>query len=149
MCWIARSPPLSARPAQVDGIVFRSRFIMNLPQGWLALVLWIGGLACASALTWVACRWWYGRKLKAAAGRLHKSDQGRLASQQQTTQARRQIESLREELEVLRRSAAHSQTHRNRARELESSLAHAERSIDEEEAAQPASHGFADTQVLP
>ena len=122
---------------------------MNLPQGWLALVLWISGLAVASALTWVACRWWYGRKLKAAALRLHKSDQGRLASQQQTTQARRQIESLREELEVLRRSAAHSQAHRDRARELESTLAHAERSIDEEEAAQPASHGFADTQILP
>lgn len=149
MCWIARWRKLPARPTQVDGIVFRSCVIMNLSQGWLAFVLWIGGFACASALTWVACRWWYGRKLKAAAGRLHKSDQGRLASQQQTTQARRQIESLREELEVLRRSAAHSQAHRDRARELESTLAHAERSIDEEEAAQPASHGFADTQILP
>jgi len=122
---------------------------MNLAQGWLALVLWIGGLATASALTWLACRWWYGRKLKAAAGRLHKSDQGRFASQQQTTQARRQIESLREELEALRRSAAHTQAHRDRSRELESTLARAERAIDEEEAASPAPHGFADTQILP
>lgn len=121
---------------------------MNFPQGWLALALWIGGLAVA-ALTWVACWWWYGRKLKFAALRLHKSDQGRLASQQQTTQARRQIESLREELEVLRRSAAHTQAHLNRTRELEFSLARAEQSITEEEAAPSASHGFADTQILP
>ena len=121
---------------------------MNLSQGWLGLVLWIGGLAAASALTWGACRWWYGRKLKAAALRLHKSDQGRLASQQQTTQARRQIESLREELEALRRSAATSQAHRDRTRELESTLAQVEQSVAEDEST-AASHGFADTQILP
>ena len=31
----------------------------------------------ACLLTWAACHWWYGRKLAAAAHRLHKSDKER------------------------------------------------------------------------
>jgi hypothetical protein len=118
-------------------------------------------LACsvAAAVTWFGCRWWYGRKLQAAAQRLHKSDQSRLFSQQQTLQARKQIEALKKELEDHRRALQDTEVSRRRTRELEQALAAAE--IAAERAAERSStmmplapspaphHGFADTQVMP
>ncbi len=53
-------------------------------------------VACAS--TWGACRWWYGRKLRAAQQRIEKLNHNRALYDQHTAQARRQIEQLNREL---------------------------------------------------
>jgi hypothetical protein len=114
----------------------------------LALVL---GLAIASAATWAACRWWYGRKLRAAAHRLYKSDQGRLFSQQQTLQARKQVELLKKELAEHRDALTKSEADRRRTRELEQALALAERAAESNSGMIPLAspQGFADTQIMP
>ena len=106
----------------------------------------------ASLVTWAVCQWWYGRKLVAAAHRLQKSDKGRQFSQEQTLQARRQIEQLKAELESHQRSATESQTAaRLRAVQLEEARYAAERSPTPSSGFMPivAAHGFADTQILP
>ena len=113
------------------------------------------GAAAGAVATWLACRWSYGRKLIAAAARLHKSDQGRLFSQQQTMQARQQIESLKAELVFLQQqkksvgagqSARDEQVTRQIRRELEQEM------LDSAMPPRPApgapAHGFADTQIL-
>ena len=114
----------------------------------IALVI---GLVVASLATWAACRWWYGRKLVIAAQRLHKSDQGRLFSQQQTLQAKKQIEALKKELAEHRAALSDSETNRKRARELEIALAAAERAAEESSNLMPLASalGFADTQIMP
>ena len=101
-------------------------------------------------LTWAACHWWYGRKLAAAAHRLHKSDQGRLFSQQQTLQAKKQIEALKIDL-AEQRKAQDTEVGRRRTRELEQALFVAERVAEGSPGVMPLAptHGFADTQVLP
>jgi len=53
------------------------------------------GLCAATA---GACHWWYGRRLSAMADRLDKLDKARQFSQQQTLQARKQIEKLQKDL---------------------------------------------------
>jgi len=121
-------------------------------------------IACtvATVATWAGCRWWYGKKLKAAANRLHKSDQGRLFSQQQTLQAKQQIETLKKELDEHRKALQDTEMSRKRTRELELALAAAEEFAEQaaERAAERASgprsrgasqgsHGFADTQIMP
>ena len=108
-------------------------------------------LAAASLVTWAACRWWYGMKLRVAAQRLHKSDQGRLFSQQQTMQAKKQIELLKKELAEHRAALTDSEANRKRTRELEVALAAAERAAESHSGMMPLapSHGFADTQILP
>lgn len=70
---------------------------MDLPQG-LLLAGHAAAIVLIGVMTWAASRWWYGRKLQAAAYRLHKSDQSRLFANQQTMQARAQIETLKKEL---------------------------------------------------
>jgi hypothetical protein len=119
----------------------------------IAVALLIIGLGIASLATWVACRWWYGRKLALAAQRLHKSDQGRLFSQQQTLQAKKQIDALKKELAEQRAALSDTETHRKRTRELELALAAAERAAEDNSNLMPLgatqSHGFADTQILP
>ncbi len=103
-------------------------------------------------LTWTACHWWYGRKLLAAAQRLQKSDKGRQFSQEQTLQARRQVEQLKAELESHQRSAGESQAAaRLRAARREEERRAAERVPEPDASFMPivAAHGFADTQILP
>jgi hypothetical protein len=120
------------------------------------LALWIAvaaviGLAVGTAAAVAGCRWWYGRKLLAAAQRLSKSDKGRLFSQEQTLQAKRQIEALKKELAVLQLASADAHASRQRMRELEEAIALAERPAPEDSGLMPlpAAHGFADTQVMP
>ena len=106
----------------------------------------------AALVTWAVCQWWYGRKLVAAAQRLQKSDKGRQFSQEQTLQARRQIEQLKAELESHQRSATESQAAaRQRAVPLEEARYVAKRSSAPSSGFMPivAAYGFADTQVLP
>ncbi len=124
---------------------------MDMRQGFTIATGLLVGLALASAATWALCRWWYGRKLLAAAARLQKSDQGRLFSQQQTAQAKKQIEALKQELEHHRRALADTEVSRQRMRELELALAAAERLVESnsERMPLPAAHGFADTQIMP
>ncbi len=128
------------------------RLTMDMRQGFIIVTGLILGLGIASAATWAACRWWYGRKLLAAAARLQKSDQGRLFSQQQTAQARKQIEALKQELDHHRKALADTAVNRQRMRELEMALAAAERAVEVSSAMMPLSsgnHGFADTQIMP
>jgi hypothetical protein len=108
-------------------------------------------LLVASVVTWAACRWWYGKKLAAAAHRLQKSDKARLFSQEQTLQARRQIEQLKTELASHQQSAADGQAARRRATQLEEALQASERAAVPASAMLPlvSAHGFADTQILP
>ena len=127
---------------------------MDIRQaGVLAVAIPIA-IAVASVVMWAGCRWWYGRKLAAAAHRLQKSEKGRLFSQQQTVQARQQIGILKAELEVHQQAAAELEAAKRRAAQLEEAVRSAER--ERERAAIPdmgvpvvSAHGFADTQILP
>ena len=85
---------------------------MNLFQAFVVVI----AFTVASLATWAGCRWWYGRKLLAAAQRLHKSDQGRLFSQQQTLQAKKQIEALKKELAEHRKALQDTEISRKRTR---------------------------------
>jgi len=120
---------------------------MDIRQG--AVIAIPVALIVGSAVTAAACRWWYGRKLRAAAERLDKLDKKRLFSQEQTLQARRQIEQLKADIAAQQRSAADRESSQRRA------------ALDEVVQAAPvapapssgflplaAPHGFADTQVL-
>lgn len=115
----------------------------------LAFVVVIS-LAVASLVTWAGCRWWYGKKLFAAAQRLRKSDQGRLFSQQQTAQAKKQIELLKKELAEQRKALQDTEASRQRTRDLERALFAAERVVEDNSGLMPLAptHGFADTQIL-
>jgi bisphosphoglycerate-dependent phosphoglycerate mutase len=107
----------------------------------------------ATVVTWVACHWWYSKKIFAAIQRLHKSDKGRQFSQEQTLQARRQVEQLKAELESHQRSASKQsqEAARQRAAQLEEERRAAQRSQIADSGFMPivAAHGFADTQILP
>jgi hypothetical protein len=124
---------------------------MDMRQSPVITIALMIGLVVASLATWAACRWWYGRKLLVAAQRLHKSDQGRLFSQQQTLQAKKQIEALKKELAEQRAALSDSEANRMRTRKLELALAAAERAVEEQSSLMPLapSHGFADTQIMP
>ncbi len=105
----------------------------------------------ACLLTWAVCHWWYGRRLRAAAHRLAKSDKERAFSRDQTLQARRQLEQLKTELKSQQRSSTESQvTARQRAARLEEERASAERAAARDSGFVPivAAQGFADTQIL-
>ena len=108
-------------------------------------------LVVASLATWAGCHWWYGKKLLAAAHRLHKSDQGRLFSQQQTLQAKKQIEALKKELAEQRKALQDTEASRKRTRDLEQALLVAERAVEDKSGMMPLAptHGFADTQIMP
>jgi hypothetical protein len=126
---------------------------MDIRQAGVLAVAIPVALLVASAVTWAACRWWYGRQLAAASQRLAKSEKGRLFSQQQTAQARQQIGQLKAELESYQETMAESQAAQRRAVQLEEALsaAAAERVSALEVGVMPlvSAHGFADTQVLP
>ena len=124
---------------------------MDIRQAGVLAVAIPVALIVASAVTWAACRWWYGRKLAAAAQRLAKSEKGRLFSQQQTAQARQQIGQLKAELESHQQTAAEIHAARRRAADVAEALESSERlpAIDLGRMPLVASHGFADTQILP
>ncbi len=121
---------------------------MDVPQ-----VLLIAGHAAAFVLigvmTWAACRWWYGRKLQAAACRLYKIDQSRLFANQQTMQARAQIETLKKELVARQAVAAMPPAVQHRPRPMVvAEVPPAERKPEGAGTSLPASFGFADTQLI-
>ncbi len=124
---------------------------MELAQGTWIVVGLSTGLVAGAVASVAACRWWYGRKLQAAAHRLHKSDKARVFSQEQTLQARRQIEALKKELAALQLVSADAHSSRQRVRELEEAIAvgDPEPPADSGLMPFPATHGFADTQVMP
>lgn len=128
---------------------------MDIRQGGLLVVALLLAFVISSLATWLGCRWWYARKLAAVAQRLHKSDKGRAFAQQQTQQARSQIEVLKAELVSHQQGIAASQDTRRHRKELERSLLVAEREAAFQTLPMPlhlpaaAAHGFADTQILP
>ena len=125
---------------------------MDIRQAGVLAVAIPVALLVASAITWAACHWWYGRKLAAAAQRLAKSEKGRLFSQQQTAQARQQIGQLKAELESHQASEVENQAAaRRRTAQLEEALKAAAREPAVDLGAMPlvSAHGFADTQILP
>jgi hypothetical protein len=119
---------------------------MDLLQAFVLAV----ALAVASLATWAGCRWFYGKKLLAAALRLKKSDQSRLFSQQQTAQAKKQIEALKKELDEQRKMVVDTEASRKRTRELEQALVAAERVVEDNSGMMPLApkNGFADTQIM-
>jgi C4-dicarboxylate-specific signal transduction histidine kinase len=127
--------------------------LMDIRQTGVLVVAIPIAFLIASVVTWAACRWWFGRKLLAAANRLQKSEKGRLFSQQQTAQARQQIGLLKAEIESHQQTAAEIQATRRRAAQAEEALQALERAPAATEGAVMlplvAAHGFADTQVLP
>jgi biopolymer transport protein ExbB/TolQ len=124
---------------------------MDIRQGGVLAVAIPLALLVASVVTWAACRWWYGRRLLTAAHRLQKCDKSRLFSQEQTLQARRQIEQLKADLASHQQSAAENQAARRRAAQLEEALHAGERPALADSGRMPlvSAHGFADTQILP
>jgi biopolymer transport protein ExbB/TolQ len=123
---------------------------MDIRQGGALMAAIPLAFIVASVVTWAACRWWYGKKLLAATHRLQKSEKTRLFSQEQTQQARRQIEQLKAELASHQQSAAEHQAMRRRA-QAEEALQASERAPDPDSGRLPvvSAHGFADTQVMP
>jgi hypothetical protein len=119
---------------------------MDLLQAFVLVV----ALVAASLATWAGCRWFYGKKLLAAALRLKKSDQSRLFSQQQTAQAKKQIEALKKELEEQRKLVVDTEASRKRTHELELALLAAEKVVEDNSERMPLApkNGFADTQVM-
>jgi len=119
---------------------------MDLLQVFFVVV----ALVVASLATWAGCHWWYGRKLDAVAQRLRKADQGRLFSQQQTAQARKQIEALKKDLDEQRKLVQDTEASRKRTRDLEQALLAAERDVEDNSVRMPLAPtaGFADTQVM-
>lgn len=79
--------------------------------------------AVLCAATFVACHWWYGRKLAVGAERLEKSEKARQFSAQQTMQARKQIEKLQRDLAALQRARAEAEAAHARERNLREVLA--------------------------
>ena len=117
----------------------------------LQILVLVVALAAASAATWGACRWFYGKKLSAVALKLKKSDQSRLFSQQQTAQAKKQIEQLKKELEEQKKLAVETEASKKRTRELELALLAAEKVVEDNAAMVPPpapKNGFADTQIM-
>jgi hypothetical protein len=127
--------------------------LMDIRQAGVLVVAIPVALLVASVATWALCRWWFGRKLLVAASRLQKSEKGRLFSQQQTAQARQQIGLLKAEIESHQQTAAENQAARRRAVQAEEALHASERAAEVSQGAVMlplvASHGFADTQILP
>ena len=119
---------------------------MDLLQAFVLVV----ALAAASLATWAGCRWFYGKKLLASALRLKKSDQSRLFSQQQTAQAKKQIEALKKDLDEQRKMVVDTEASRKRTRELEQALLAAERVVEDNSGMMPLApkNGFADTQIM-
>ena len=120
---------------------------MDLLQAFVLVV----ALGAASAATWAGCRWFYGKKLSAVALKLKKSDQNRLFSQQQTAQAKKQIEALKKELDELRKLAVETEASKKRTRELELALLAAEKVVEDHASMLPLTapkNGFADTQIM-
>ena len=119
---------------------------MDLLQTFVLAV----ALVAASAITWGACRWFYGKKLSAFAAKLKKSDQNRLFSQQQMAQAKKQIESLKKELDEQRKLAVETEASKKRTRELELALLAAEKAMESNSDMMPLApkNGFADTQIM-
>jgi sRNA-binding protein len=115
---------------------------------WITFAL---GATFAGILTWSACRWWYGRRLAAVAVRLQKAEKARLFATQQTTQARKQIDTLQKGLAKQQHEAlAQAQVDRQRARQLEEALKATSEIVEADAYARrpvPA-HGFADTQPM-
>lgn len=64
-------------------------------QDVLMSLVVVASLAVATLATWLVCRWYYGRRLQAAAQRLHKSDQARQFASQQLVLARNQIQAMK------------------------------------------------------
>jgi len=119
---------------------------MDLLQAFLVTA----ALVAASLATWAGCRWFYGKKLLAAALRLKKADQSRLFSQQQTAQAKKQIEALKKELDEQRKLVQDTEASRKRTRELEQALLAAEKVVEDNSGMMPLvpKNGFADTQIM-
>jgi hypothetical protein len=124
---------------------------MDIRQGGALVAAIALAFLVASVVTWAACRWWYGKKLQSAAHRLQKSDKGRLFSQEQTLQARRQVEQLKSELASHQQSAAEGQAALRRAAQLQEVLQASDRAPVPDSGRLPlvSAHGFADTQVMP
>ena len=143
---------MSRRPLKFSNVEPKSH-LMDIRQAGVLVVAIPVALLVASVVTWAVCRWWFGRQLLAAAGRLQKSEKGRLFSQQQTAQARQQIGLLKAEIESHQQSAAEAQAARRRAVEAEQALQASERAAETAQGAVMlplvAAHGFADTQILP
>ena len=87
-------------------------------MGTLELFVFLAVSTALCAATWAACRWWYGRKLEAAAQRLEKMDKARQFSAQQTVQARKQIEKLQHDLATQQRARAETDALRAREKNM-------------------------------
>ena len=118
---------------------------MNSAGWWPILV---AAVVVAALAAWLASRRFYGRKLAAAAQRLAKSDQGRLAAQRQTAQALQDMQTLRRELDVERQRVKEGEASRPRAQSFESRWPVDEPASGRSLPGVESSHGFADTQIL-
>lgn len=74
---------------------------------WL-IVLAVGMASGAAA--WAAAMWSYGRKLAASVARVHKLEKARQIAFQKTSQARKQLAQLQEEIAELRQTAGQAAT---------------------------------------
>jgi len=118
----------------------------------LSLTPWVVGPLLAAA-TYLACHWWYGRRIAEMLQRLEKIDRARQSADELAQQARRQIEQLQKDLAAQYRARTEALSAKKRAenasedrRELERVLLIGDEDHGAKASARP--HGFADTQPM-
>lgn len=105
----------------------------------------IAAFALGAALAWGGAQWWFGRKLRAATAGRERVDKARQFAAEQASQARRQIESLQQEMAALRMG----QSRRVAAvKPFAPPSSPVPLAGPEPTAPEPPGDGFADTQVL-
>lgn len=124
--------------------------MMDVQQGVAALM----GLLAGGGLSALGARWWFGRRLRAAAARQDKVDKAREFAAQQASQARRQIETLQKELGELRLQHQQLQQQWQRQQRPAAGAPAPQGSAElpilgvAPTPPQPAGDGFADTQLI-
>lgn len=117
------------------------------------LMPWLAATLLAAA-TYLACHWWYGRRLSEMLRRLEKIDRARQSADQLAQQARKQIEQLQKDLAAQYRARTEALSAKKRAVNAAETRLELERTLllsdEKEEMTRPKrpAHGFADTQPM-
>ena len=115
-------------------------------QAFQSLILAFTTLALC-AVTWGACHWWYGRRLKALQQRVDKMEKARHVAGLHAQQARKQIEQLHKQMAVLQQKRSDLQAVMQSQLDVDLPVASGRSSGGDGAPALPP-NGFADTQPM-
>jgi hypothetical protein len=112
-------------------------------QAFQSLVLAFTTLALC-AVTWGACHWWYGRRLKALQQKVDKMEKARHVAGLHAQQARKQIEQLHKQMAVLQQKRSDLQAVMQSQLDVDLPMATGGRAVAGDGPVLPP-NGFADT----